>query len=153
MNGELEPDELLHRAVEVLRHPVPIAAGLAGRARERRRRQARVRTVQAGALVLLAGFVGVVLSRRGAETPVTFAFTAPAVHSVSVVGDFTDWRTDKVQLERTRSGLWEATVKLRPGRYRFAYLVNHAEWRADSRSAVAPDDFGRPTSILTVVKN
>jgi hypothetical protein len=75
------------------------------------------------------------------------------VRSIALVGDFTDWRSDRVQLKRTGAGLWQATVKLHPGRYRFAYLVDHDQWRADSRAASAPDDFGRPTSVLTVVAN
>ena len=47
----------------------------------------------------------------------------------------------------------EATVKLRPGRYRFAYLVDHDQWRADANAAHAPDDFGRPTSVVNVAGN
>ena len=60
-----------------------------------------------------------------------------------------------VALQRHSSGtpVTQATVKLHPGRYRFAYLVDHDQWRADARAATAPDDFGRPTSILTVVGN
>jgi hypothetical protein len=149
----LEPGDSLDRAVNALRQPVPIVPGLAQRAAERLRRRRTTRVVRAVAMVLLVGLVGVALLRRPSGTSVTFAITAPSVRSIALVGDFTDWRSDRVQLKRTGAGLWQATVRLPPGRYRFAYLVDHDQWRADARAASAPDDFGRPTSVLTVVAN
>lgn len=153
MTDGLEPGDALDRAVNTLRQPVPILPGLARRAALRLRRRRTTRVVQGIAVVLLVGLIDVALLRRPSGTSVTFAITAPSVRSIALVGDFTDWRSDRVQLKRTGAGLWQATVKLHPGRYRFAYLVDHDEWRADSRAASAPDDFGRPTSVLTVVAN
>jgi len=153
MTDGIEPGDALDRAVDTLRQPVPIRPGLARRAGDRLRRRRAARVVRGIAVVLLVGLIDLVLLRRPSGTSVTFAITAPSVRSIALVGDFTDWRSDRVQLKRTGAGLWQATVKLHPGRYRFAYLVNHDEWRADSRAASAPDDFGRPTSVLTVVAN
>jgi len=153
MTDGIEPGDALDRAVDALRQPVPIRPGLARRAGDRLRRRRTARVVRGIAVVLLVGLIDLVLLRRPSGTSVTFAITAPSVRSIALVGDFTDWRSDRVQLKRTGAGLWQATVKLHPGRYRFAYLVNHDEWRADSRAASAPDDFGRPTSVLTVVAN
>jgi hypothetical protein len=152
VTDELEPGDSLDRVVNTLRQPVPIQPGLARRAGGRLRRRRTIRAVSGVAVVLLVGLIDVVL-RRPSGTAVTFAITAPSVRSIALVGDFTDWRSDRVQLKRTGAGLWQATVKLHPGRYRFAYLVDHDQWRADSRAASAPDDFGRPTSVLTVVAN
>jgi hypothetical protein len=149
----LEPGDALDRVVNTLRQPIPIQPGLARRAGERLRRRRTTRVVRGIAVVLLVGLIDIALLRRPSGTAVTFAITAPSVRSIALVGDFTDWRSDRVQLKRTGAGLWQATVKLQPGRYRFAYLVDHDQWRADSRAASAPDDFGRPTSVLTVVAN
>jgi hypothetical protein len=149
----LEPGDALDRAVSTLRQPVPILPGLARRAGERLRRRRTTRVVGGVVVVLLVGLIDVALPRRPSGTSVTFAITAPSVQSIALVGDFTDWRSDRVQLKRTGAGLWQATVKLHPGQYRYAYLVDHDQWRADSRAASAPDDFGRPTSVLTVVAN
>ncbi len=102
---------------------------------------------------VLAAVLVLITSRRAAGTAVTFALTAPSVRSVSVVGDFDDWQVDQMPLERNAAGEWHTTVNLRPGRYRFAYVVNHEQWRADTRAPSAPDDFGRPTSVLTVTGN
>jgi Glycogen recognition site of AMP-activated protein kinase len=153
MSDELEPGDPLDRLVRALRQPVAIAPGLASRVGERSRRRHKARIAGSLTLVLLIGLIGAAMHARVPGTPVTFAITAPSVRSIALVGDFTDWRSDRVQLERTGPSVWQATVKLRPGRYRFAYLVDHEQWRADTRAASAPDDFGRPTSVLTVVGN
>lgn len=149
----LLPGDPLAPAVLALREPVPVAPGLAARTTARRRRQRQVRRltgVGATALLAVAAFA---FWPRPHGTTVTFAINAPSVNSVTVVGDFTDWKTDKVPLEKTRTGVWRATVRLKPGRYRYSYLVNQDEWRADSDSSATPDDFGRPTSVLTVREN
>lgn len=154
MTSEFESGDPLDHAVDALRRPVPLVPGLALRAAGRARRQRRLRAAGGGAvaLVIVAG-AAAALSLRKAGTKVTFALTAPAVQSVAVVGDFTDWRSDRIEMERTGTTTWQATVRLQPGRYRFAYLVNNEQWRADARAAAAPDDFGRPTSVLNVVGN
>ena len=152
MTSEFDSGDPLDQAVNALRQPVPLVPGLALRAAGRAHRQRRIRVTAAVALVIVAG-AAVALSLRKPGTRVTFAITAPAVQSVAVVGDFTDWRSDRIEMERTGTTTWQATVRLQPGRYRFAYLVNNEQWRADARAAAAPDDFGRPTSVLNVVGN
>jgi hypothetical protein len=151
MSDELSPDDPLRRAVDALRRPVNVTPGLPERARRRARRRTVARGIRVAMLVVAIGIADFLL-RQHDGTAVTFALTAPAVHSVALVGDFTDWRTDRVELHRATGGEWTATVRLAPGRYRFAYLVNQDEWRADARAANAPDDFGRPTSVVTVVR-
>ena len=152
MNDELPKDPALQAAVDLLRAPVPLVPGLTLRVnRDRHRVDARTRGIRmlvAAAAVLVLTFAAARLNRPGAA--VTFALDAPAVRSVSLVGDFTDWRSDKVRLNRAADGTWHVTLRLQPGRYRFAYVVNDHDWRPDGRAAAVPDDFGRPTSILTV---
>jgi 1,4-alpha-glucan branching enzyme len=49
------------------------------------------------------------------------------------------------------AGVWATVVQLAPGRYRYAYLVNGVEWRADPAAPTAIDDeFGAPSSVVTV---
>jgi len=153
VSDAIAPDEPLGRAVELLRAPAELAPGLGERAARRQRRKRNQRITRGLSLVLLVGVVELATHERASGTTVTFSIAAPTSRSVALVGDFTDWRADRVELARGRSGLWSAKVKLPPGRYRFAYLVDHAQWRADSNAVAAPDDFGRPTSILTVAGN
>ncbi len=145
-------DDRLARAVGLLRASAPDISGLAERTGARRRRLARRNLLIGGgggtaaALALALTFAG-----SGDGEKVTFALSAlPGAHSVALVGDFTDWRTDRLKLTDDGEGNWRVTVKLPPGRYRFAYVVDGGEWRSDAAAAPVLDDFGRPTSVMTV---
>lgn len=150
MTDELSADDPLARAAAVLRRDVAVPPGLAERTFRRGRRQARTRVIAAtagAASVCLA----LVLTLGTSPHPgrITFALDAPTLGGVSLVGDFTEWETDRVQLHRA-GDRWEVTLDLPPGRYRFAYVTDQGDWLADASAAPAPDDFGRPTSVLTV---
>jgi hypothetical protein len=152
-SDELHSGDPVSRAAAALRHPVPVTPGLEQRVAARRRRRRRVQGLTRGAGALLAVALTTVLARDALRRgiPVTFALDAPQVHSVALVGDFTDWQLHRVQLESKGSGEWKVTLRLPPGRYRFAYVLDDGEWRGDANAAPAPDTFGRPTSVMTVV--
>ena len=79
-----------------------------------------------------------------------FVLVAPHANSVSLVGDFNDWDPKRSPM-RTANGIWATVVQLAPGRYRYAFLVNGVEWRADPGAPAVPDDeFGTPSSVVTV---
>jgi 1,4-alpha-glucan branching enzyme len=152
MNDEFDTHGPLDQAIDLLRQNVPIVPGLEDRARRRQARRRRMHVVGASSMVTIAAFL-VVMFDRTSDTPVTFALIAPSVRSVSVVGDFNNWGRDRTRLSRNAAGEWHGTVRLPPGQYRYAYLVDHDQWRADAREPSAPDDFGRPTSVVTVMGN
>lgn len=84
-------------------------------------------------------------------TPVQFVVVAPGAESVSLVGDFNDWDARLTPMRAVRDGrLWTVTIPLTTGRHRYAYLVNGARWLADPSAPRAPDDFGAPSSVVTV---
>jgi hypothetical protein len=87
-----------------------------------------------------------------APLPVQLVLRAPAAHRVSVVGDFNGWDTHVNTLTRDpASGLWSATVALRPGRHVYAFIVDDSIWMRDPRMPQSRDaDFGRPGSVLLV---
>ena len=87
-----------------------------------------------------------------APLPVQLVLRAPAAHRVSVVGDFNGWDTHANALNRDpASGLWSATVALRPGRHVYAFIVDDSIWTRDPRMPQSRDaDFGRPGSVLLV---
>lgn len=89
--------------------------------------------------------------RPAAADAFQFVLVAPRAASVALVGDFNDWDPARTPMRPARGGLWAAVVPLAPGRYRYAYLVNGAEWRADPSAPPAMDDeFGTPSSVVTV---
>jgi hypothetical protein len=128
-----------------------------------------------GALSLAAGLAVVVMgtalvARRAAELPeapaatnslvgggaagqpVQFLLVMPAAREVSLVGDFNDWDTADLPMERAaREGVWTVTVPLAPGRYRYTFVVDGTRWIPDPGAPRGvEDDFGRPSSVITV---
>lgn len=93
---------------------------------------------------------GVLLARHG-EPVVQFVLVAPGARSVALVGDFNDWDAAATPLHRAAGGAWSTALKLRPGRHRYAFVVDGVRWVADPAAPPAPDDdFGSPGSVVTV---
>jgi hypothetical protein len=84
-----------------------------------------------------------------------FVLVAPDARQVSLVGDFNDWDRGATPLvhvaQGERGGVWTVELPLRPGRYSYAFLVDGHRWTADPNNPRAVgDDFGRPSSVVTV---
>jgi hypothetical protein len=159
-------DPLLTAVVEVLRAPVDLGPALEERvlsllAREQPPEPRRA--WRPGRLAWAAVFAGVLLAAgmmtrdpprppraTSATRPVQLSLHTAAVRRVAVVGDFNNWDPHATMLTR-RGEQWTTTLHLRPGRYRYTFLVDDARWVADpGRSPAADPDFDRPTSLLTV---
>ena len=160
--GDMEPglDPLLARAVEALKAPVELDAGLdrrvlavIGRERAPRVLRIRRRVTWVSSLAAAAAIVLLVLMNHATapESMVRFAIQHPYARSVTIVGDFNDWDPAMTPMARSSGGQWKADVELAPGRYRYSYLVNGSTWVADPvRPAIPDGDFDAPTSLLTV---
>ena len=76
---------------------------------------------------------------------------AATARHVTVVGDFNDWSATATPLDRSpSSATWIADVRVAPGRYGYAFVVDGQEWITDPTAPLAPDAFGHPTSVLVV---
>jgi hypothetical protein len=146
--------------VEELRTPVELSAITTARimsavradAARRLRRTRILRTVAVAAVVVIA-VAGIVMMRAQSEvgTVVQFAVPVPAAHQVVVVGDFNHWDTHATPLEKTESGTWRATVRLKPGAHVYSFVVDGTRWMPDPTAPQAPgSDFGSPNSLVTV---
>jgi hypothetical protein len=117
------------------------------------------------AVLLLAGIRGASLLGRHGETGrvaawpaaaaspsvVTFVLVAPRARSVALAGDFDGWDRARLPMQRQPSGLWTLDVPLAPGRYRYSFVVDGVRFVADpSAPPAVDDDFGQPTSVVTV---
>ena len=150
-SDDLHHDPLLAAVSRELRTaPGPalrsVARALDALSRERRRRWL---AASAAAAVVLLGIALDLRIRARATLPVEFSVRSPASHAVTVVGDFNDWNRAAAPLTR-HDGEWTVTLKLRPGRYRYAFLLDGSHWTADHRSPSADNDFDIPTSVITV---
>ncbi len=109
--------------------------------------------------LLLTGFAAalavlVVLNyARGRDRarPVPFVLMASNAARVSIVGDFNDWDPAATPLRRAGEQAWWVVVKLRPGRYRYSFVVDGTRWVADPAAPRAADnDFGAESSVVTI---
>jgi hypothetical protein len=154
-------DETVERMIEQLRRPVAIDPGLDARvmreiaqAPHQKRRVRPVWPLLAVAAVLATLLIARPWSRNATSQAdaLQFVLVAPQAASVALVGDFNDWDPARSPMQTAHGGgVWATVVRLAPGRYRYAFLVNGVEWRADPSAPAAKDDeFGTPSSIVTV---
>jgi hypothetical protein len=105
----------------------------------------------AGAVGRQPSAVGGDATPAGAAASVTFVLVAPQAQRVALAGDFNDWDASRALLRREGSGLWTVDVPLAPGRYRYVFVVDGRRFVADPAAPrAAGDDFGTPTSVVTV---
>ncbi len=115
-----------------------------------------VASVAAAAAVVLALGLGWALhgslSRTGgsATVSVRFALYRPDAREVRLAGDFTAWQA-RVPLVRQPDGSWLAEVKLPPGEYEYAFVVDGRQWTGDPTATRFRDDgLGGRNALLTV---
>jgi hypothetical protein len=162
MSETEEPrDPLIESVVRELRKPPALSPDLDARVwreiRTPRRSPARVwGWIGIAAAAAFAGFYllpfgsGDQGGSRVGPFPVEFALDVPA-RSVALVGDFNDWTPGATPLKEAEPGHWATVLPLEPGRYQFTFIVDGERWVADPARPRAPDDFGEPTSVITVV--
>ena len=156
-----DEEDIVERVIRELRRPASIDRALDARVMSEiarpetglvaRRPFARVWPWLAAAAVLTAVVIARPWSRGTRPDAFQFVLVAPQAASVALVGDFNDWDPTCAPMRAARGGLWATVIPLAPGRYRYAFLVNGVEWRADPGAPAARDDeFGTPSSVVTV---
>ena len=87
-----------------------------------------------------------------------FMLVVPGAKQVALVGDFNDWDHAATLLRRVASqsganAVWTIDLPLTAGRHSYTFLVDGQRWVADpdpARPRAPGDDFGRPSSAVTV---
>jgi hypothetical protein len=95
----------------------------------------------------------VVSTLRDTLRLVRLMFDDPAAREVVVVGDFNGWRAGDTPL--TRDGAthrWSATLALRDGAHRYAFVVDGTRWVPDPAAERVQADDGRVYSLLHVAR-
>ena len=114
----------------------------------------------AAAIAFVAAFSTLGVSRRGAAPVsvkrdtvefVRFVLVDSTARSVSIVGDFNEWRPDRTPLAAApKPGVWSVSLPLRPGRHEYAFIVDGKRWVVDPMSLGSSDEFGSARSVLPV---
>ena len=82
---------------------------------------------------------------------VHFRFQAPQAHTVSVVGDWNGWTVDRNPLRGPmKGGVWEVTLPLKPGIWRYAFVVDGVWQAPPDAPRTESDGFGGLRGVLEV---
>jgi hypothetical protein len=105
--------------------------------------------------VARTGVIGdtVVSTLRDTLRLVRLIFDDAGARQVAVVGDFNGWRTGETPLARdVATHRWSATLALRDGSHRYAFVVDGTRWVPDPSAERVRADDGRVYSLLHVAR-
>jgi chromosome partitioning protein len=81
---------------------------------------------------------------------VMFAAKFEAAHEVLVAGDFNNWNPVTPMKANVRPGMWTMKLPLRPGRYRYRFVVD-GQWVTDPHNQyVEVNQFGELNNVIEV---
>jgi len=74
------------------------------------------------------------------------------VHTVAIAGDFNGWNPQANILEDPDGdGIWTGTLKLKPGRYEYMFVLDGEKWFPDPNALrYVKDGFGNKNAILEI---
>ncbi|NOG53266.1 MAG: AAA family ATPase [Planctomycetes bacterium] len=92
--------------------------------------------------------LGVRITRQGV------LFVCPANNPEQrayIAGDFNNWSPDATPMKyNTQLGVFEACLKLTPGRHAYRYVIDH-EWQTDRQNPMSePNEYGSLNSVIEV---
>ncbi len=89
-------------------------------------------------------------SARNMAKPVNFFCVAPEAQSVSVVGDFNDWRPNVHPMQRQTDGSWHLQVPLPHGHHHYTFLVDGQPVLDPRAMGVARNEKNERVSLIAV---
>ena len=108
--------------------------------------------IAASMLLLLVS--GILVRERGLQRDINVQFTLElsGAESVALAGDFNNWDSGTAKLVNN-NGIWSIDLKVKPGRYQYAFVIDGKKWIADPRSEqYVESGFGSKNSILDTKK-
>jgi hypothetical protein len=73
-------------------------------------------------------------------------------HTVAIAGDFNSWNPgDNLLEDANGDGIWTGTLKLKPGRYEYMFVLDGKKWVPDPNALrYVKDGFGNKNAILEI---
>lgn len=68
--------------------------------------------------------------KKISKQKITFSLNAPEAREVQLLGDFSGWEQNPIDLKKLRDGRWKATLSLAEGKYEYRYRVD-GQWHDD----------------------
>lgn len=87
-----------------------------------------------------------------AEVKFSLRITDNQAHTVAIAGDFNNWDPQTNILEDPEGdGVWTGTLKLKPGRYEYMFVMDGEKWFPDPNALrYVKDGFGNKNAILEI---
>ena len=87
-----------------------------------------------------------------AKVQFSLKFNNNKTHTVAIAGDFNSWNPgDNLLEDPDGDGIWTGTLKLKPGRYEYMFVVDGEKWFPDPNALrYVKDGFGNKNAILEI---
>jgi 1,4-alpha-glucan branching enzyme len=79
-----------------------------------------------------------------------FALAAPEAATVYLVGDFNHWDDGKDKMRKMKDGTHKKSVKLKPGRYEYRFVVDGQWWTDPGNENRCASPYGTDNSVLYI---
>ncbi len=97
---------------------------------------------------------GQTVTRKKTATPAAtshvFSLMAPEATEVYVAGDFNNWETNTHKLRKYKNGLHKKSVRLKPGRYEYRFVVDSHWWTDPENQHRCTGAFGEDNSVVHI---
>ena len=109
-----------------------------------------LRPALAFVILFFVAAVSIFYFTKSKTVSITFVLYKPDAFNVQLAGDFNNWNPQNYKLE-DKNGYWITTVNLKPGQYKYMFVVNEKEWIADpANSEYVESAFGGENSVVEV---
>jgi hypothetical protein len=87
-----------------------------------------------------------------AEVQFSLKLNNNKIHTVAIAGDFNSWNPgDNLLEDSDGDGIWTGTLKLKPGRYEYMFVLDGKNWVPDPNALrYVKDGFGNKNAILEI---
>lgn len=99
--------------------------------------------------VLILILLSLLYLRPTKTVEVTFIFESYEAQTVALAGDFNKWSHERNFLVR-ENGVWKTTLRLKPSRYHYVFVVDGKRYIPDSKMPTVDDGFGNKNSIIDI---
>ena len=80
----------------------------------------------------------------------TFSLDAPEASQVQLVGDFTRWTENPINMEKDLAGIWQATVNLEQGHHSYRFIAD-GQWCDDPECSLRESNpYGSENAVCRV---
>ncbi|NTV12963.1 MAG: glycoside hydrolase family 13 [Desulfobulbaceae bacterium] len=88
---------------------------------------------------------------KSSERPSTeFSLFAPEAKEVLLTGEFCNWDGEGCRMRRFKDGSWKKSLKLKPGRYEYRFVVDGHWWTDPENPERQQNPFGQDNSVLII---